>query len=709
MQSPPSVTSTDARTAQRTSAGLCVVYAVLLCVVVLLVAAAVPMTVHAQTSRPFMDDSLRISDVQIDGASSLELQSLLDLLETRPSPGAFWTFLYSISERFPLAEEPRYFDYDMFTRDVDALTRHYRNNGFFSARVDGRYAIDTAAGEIGVRYLIEEGPASFIDSVQYRLSGTLPADVSAQMFTAPLLLKGRRYRAQDLAAERDRVLDMLRNAGFPRAYSDSIVVERKLSNNNVLVRLPITFGTQLRVGAIGDSIINPPLNLARRIIHDRLDFKTGDIYSVRARDRAEANLNRLGIFSVVQVQPDIPAIDDTLHRDVPIRIVLAEKLRHELAPALLVNNQFSRLNAGAEIAYLFRNVFGGAQTFTARIDGLFRMPRPDEGFQISAQVRLEQPYFIDNDNSAYISTAYILARERGVYGGDLQQNVVGVRRRFTERVQGHVDWTIEQTNYSDIGKPPANSAFAIFDTTGINYRNSILAVGLERDQTNDFFNPTDGLYMRGLVEEAGVLRNAFPGLFARRQSTEYVKTEAMVKYFHDLSRNRSSVLGIKLMSGMIFRYGQSLRDNIPVPFNRRYYAGGSTSVRGWGSRKLSIEGEQAAGFGNNAIAEASVEYRWQLFPEWKQWLALEPNKIWLVFFADAGNIWDAPGSIRLREAAVAFGFGIRYLTFFGPIRLDYGMRAYDPTIAAQKWFTERMFVRDILAKGAIHFGIGHAF
>lgn len=656
-----------------------------------------------------MIDSLRISEVLLEGVNSIEVQSLVDLLETRESPAAFWTFLHSISERFPLAEEPRFFDYDMFTRDVDALARHYRNNGFFAARIDGRYAIDSAAREISVRFLVEEGPASFVDSVQYRLSGTLPADVSAQIFAAPLLLPGRRYRAQDLAAERDRVLDILRNTGFPRAYSDSIIVERKLSNNNLLVRMPFRFGVQLRAGTIGDSIINPPLNLARRIIHDRLDFKTGDIYSVRARDRAEANLNRLGIFSTVQVQADIPAIDDTVSRTVPITIVLAEKLRHELAPALLVNNQFSRLNAGAEIAYLFRNVFGGAQTFTARIDGLFRMPRPVEGFQISAQARLEQPYFIDNDNSAYISTAYILARERGVYGGDLQQNVIGVRRRFTERVQGHVDWTIEQTNYSDIGKPPANSAFAMFDTTGINYRNSIIAVGFERDQTNDFFNPTDGLYLRGLVEEAGVLRNAFPGLFASRQSTEYVKTEGMVKYFRDLSRNRTSILGIKLMSGLIFRYGQSLSDNIPVPFNRRYYAGGSTSVRGWGSRKLSIDGEQAAGFGNNAIAEASIEYRWQLFPDWKQWLALEPNKIWLVLFADAGNIWDTPASLRLSEAAVAFGFGIRYITFFGPIRLDYGMRAYDPTIASQKWFTERSFVREILAKGAIHFGIGHAF
>lgn len=705
MQSSPSVTSTDERTAQRTPAGLCAVYTLVFAAAML----SGPGLLHAQTARPVMIDSLRISEVLFEGVASIEQQTLDDLLETRESPAAFWTFLHSISERFPLAEEPRYFDYDIFARDVDALTRHYRNNGFFSARIDGRYVIDSSAREISVRFLVEEGPASFVDSVQYRLAGTLPPDVSAQIFAAPLLLAGRRYRAQDLAAERDRVLDILRNAGFPRAYSDSIIVERKLSNNNLLVRMPFMFGTQLRVGTIGDSIINPPLNLARRIIHDRLDFRAGDIYSVRARDRAEANLNRLGIFSTVQVQADIPAIDDTTRRTVPITIVLAEKLRHELAPALLVNNQFSRLNAGAEIAYLFRNVFGGAQTFTARIDGLFRMPRPVEGFQISAQARLDQPYFIDNDNSAYISTAYILARERGVYGGDLQQNVIGVRRRFTERVQGHVDWTIEQTNYSDIGKPPANSAFAMFDTTGINYRNSIIAVGFERDQTNDFFNPTDGLYLRGLVEEAGVLRNTFPGLFASRQSTEYVKTEGMVKYFRDLSRNRTSILGVKLMSGLIFRYGQSLSDNIPVPFNRRYYAGGSTSVRGWGSRKLSIDGEQAAGFGNNAIAEASIEYRWQLFPEWKQWLALEPNKIWLVLFADAGNIWDTPASLRLSEAALAFGFGIRYLTFFGPIRLDYGMRAYDPTIASQKWFTERSFVREILAKGAIHFGIGHAF
>ncbi len=704
MQPPSSVTFMDNRTAQRTPGGLCAVCSI---VFVAIVGLCVP--AQAQMPRPVIMDSLLIASVSIEGELSLEEKSLIELLETRESPGGLATFLYAISEKFPFAAEPRYFDFDMFTRDVDVLTRHYRNHGFFSARIDGQYTIDTADHSAAIRFIVEEGPASQIDSIQYRLSFALPADVHAKVFSNQLLVKGRRYNAQDLAAERERVLDILRNEGYPRAMSDSVVVERKLSNNNLLIRLPFIFGTRLHVGVIRDSVVDPPLNLARRIVFDRLDFSTGDVYSVRARDRAEANLNRLGIFSIVQVQAEIPAIADTTQRTVPITIVLAEKLRHELAPALLINNQFSRLNAGAEVAYQFRNVFGGAQTFSARVDALFRMPRPGEGFQISAQLRLEQPYFIDNDNSAYISTAYILARERGVYGGDLQQNMIGVRRRFTERVQGYVDWTLEQTNYSDIGKPPANSVFAIYDTTGINYRNSILTVGLERDQTNDFFNPTSGLYLRGLVEEAGILKSTFPGLFAGRQSTEYVKTEGMVKYFSDVSRNRSAILAAKVMAGLIFRYGESLRNNIPVPFNRRYYAGGSTSVRGWGSRKLSIDGEQAAGFGNNAIAEASVEYRWQLFPEWKQWLALEPNKVWLVLFADAGNIWDSPGSLRLTEAAVAFGLGIRYLTFFGPIRLDYGMRAYDPTIEADRWFTARSFVRDILAKGAFHFGIGHAF
>jgi outer membrane protein assembly factor BamA len=146
-----------------------------------------------------------------------------------------------------------------------------------------------------------------------------------------------------------------------------------------------------------------------------------------------------------------------------------------------------------------------------------------------------------------------------------------------------------------------------------------------------------------------------------------------------------------------------------VPFNRRYYAGGSQSVRGWSGRTLSAGGEAQGPFGGNAIVETSAEFRWQLFPGAKNIYSFEPALVWLVGFIDAGNLWGEPSKIRVDEAAIAMGIGFRYNMFFGPIRIDYGVRAYDPGATERQWFYQRAFRAEVLAKGHIFFGIGHAF
>jgi outer membrane protein assembly factor BamA len=84
--------------------------------------------------------------------------------------------------------------------------------------------------------------------------------------------------------------------------------------------------------------------------------------------------------------------------------------------------------------------------------------------------------------------------------------------------------------------------------------------------------------------------------------------------------------------------------------------------------------------------------------------------MWTVFFVDVGNVWARVRDAQLRQLAVASGFGIRYDTIFGPVRVDFGFRAYDPSQPEGKqWFTAKRFWRETLANGVLHFGIGHAF
>ena len=82
----------------------------------------------------------------------------------------------------------------------------------------------------------------------------------------------------------------------------------------------------------------------------------------------------------------------------------------------------------------------------------------------------------------------------------------------------------------------------------------------------------------------------------------------------------------------------------------------------------------------------------------------------MVPFVDVGNVWGEIKDFRLNSLAIATGVGIRYETPFGPFRLDWGIRVYDPAATpGSQWIVQRRLLGDTFAEGAFHFGIGHAF
>ncbi len=151
-----------------------------------------------------------------------------------------------------------------------------------------------------------------------------------------------------------------------------------------------------------------------------------------------------------------------------------------------------------------------------------------------------------------------------------------------------------------------------------------------------------------------------------------------------------------------------------LPFEKRYYAGGANSVRGWSVRTLG-PGIYA---GNNNAADLMVqsgdirldlnlEYRTKLF-----WI------MELGSYIDAGNVWtirnydSQPGGLFevnkfYEQIAVSYGLGLRFDFNFFLIRLDSGMKAYNPAEKGNKrWAVLNPNLKDNFA---IHFAIGYPF
>ena len=182
----------------------------------------------------------------------------------------------------------------------------------------------------------------------------------------------------------------------------------------------------------------------------------------------------------------------------------------------------------------------------------------------------------------------------------------------------------------------------------------------------------------------------------------------------DIDYSRTFRLGIHQSlalhagAGIASPYGNSDQ----IPYERRYFAGGPNSVRGWSTRELGpgryVRNDSiAADFFNQTgdiklLAQAELRFHTEGIFEY-------------AIFVDAGNIWTIKdydnqpgGKIVLNELvndlATSVGAGVRLDLSFILVRLDLGLKGYDPS--TREWnITSPKLKRDL----AIHFAIGYPF
>jgi outer membrane translocation and assembly module TamA len=117
------------------------------------------------------------------------------------------------------------------------------------------------------------------------------------------------------------------------------------------------------------------------------------------------------------------------------------------------------------------------------------------------------------------------------------------------------------------------------------------------------------------------------------------------------------VLAVRARGGSI---GAPRGENLKVPFYRRYWLGGATSLRGWGRFEVSPLFDGVP-IGGHTMVESSAELR---APVW--------GNLTAVLFADAGNVWNNAWDFNLNDLRYDVGPGLRYMTPVGPLRFDFG-------------------------------------
>jgi outer membrane translocation and assembly module TamA len=253
----------------------------------------------------------------------------------------------------------------------------------------------------------------------------------------------------------------------------------------------------------------------------------------------------------------------------------------------------------------------------------------------------------------------------------------GVRNTVSATfIQEYEDYTINQTVLADATFRDELIALGLDPETG---RGAGTVTALELDFTRNTsaqpLDPRQGYVINAHMEKAGqILRGSF----------EYTELSGEVRGYIPLGSR--FVWANRARSGTLAGSSAAL-----IPFYKRYFVGGSSSVRGWGRYQVSPLTPAGQPIGGRTMMEVSTEARFGI-----------RGKLGGVLFVDGGNVWEGPWEVRASELRWAVGPGIRYDTPIGPMRVDLGLQlnpieglVVDGREANRKW--------------RVHFSIGQAF
>jgi outer membrane protein insertion porin family/translocation and assembly module TamA len=444
----------------------------------------------------------------------------------------------------------------------------------------------------------------------------------------------------------------------------------------VVVTLEATPGRQ---GTFGDVEIQGNQRVADNIIRRQLSVRPGMPFRLSRIQESQQRLRSIPLFSFAYVEPrggeDQPAA-------VPVRVTIAEAPLQHMTFGVGYGTEDK---ARARASWQHVNFLGDARTATAEAKWSSLERGVRFGFAEPHLFTRHLSFSAEAQAWDEQEPTYHLRR----YGG---RGTVSWQRLRRNPVAARASTTSASVTFIDEFTDYAVSDFALSDPS---FHDQLIALGLNpetgastgtlvalrveglRNTVGQTLDPRRGYVIHGAIERAG---GFLPGTFTYDEIT--------VDGRHYLPLPGSMVLANRIRIGSI---------NAPepvdssVPFFKRYFLGGSTSLRGWGRYQVSPTTAEGTPIGGLSLLEASSELR---FPV--------TRTIGLVAFVDAGNVWSRPWTITLGDLLADVGTGFRYNTRIGPVRGDFGyqLTPIDGLLIDGK--PEKRHWR-------VHFSIGQAF
>ncbi len=460
----------------------------------------------------------------------------------------------------------------------------------------------------------------------------------------------------------------------------------------------------------------------------------GQLFDVNTVNRTYARLNTLQYMKYVNIRfAEVPsAVTDERYLD--CYIVLSQSQLQGIGLDVEGTNTAGDFGIAGNVSYTHRNLFNGSEMFQTKFRGAYEAVSLMESnyVELGGEINLTLPEFKvpflkssfkqKVDATTEFRTAYQLMSR---YEFDRTVASMGMRYNWSQQKLSQ-SFDLLDLSYTNMSRvlPDFRNKY-LNDTSYLKYSyedHFILRSAYSFSYSSVPFGSVSRDYhtWKGSFESAGNLLYAGYALVGAAKDangfykigninfSQYVRGE--LEYAKSVTLDSRSRLAYRAGIGLAYPYGNSTI----LPFEKRFYSGGANSIRGWGVRTLGPGSYSNPGSRINFMNQSgdmkldlSVEYRGTLF--------------WVVegaLFADAGNIWtlnyysgQPGGQFKLnsfyKQIAGSVGAGIRLAFDYFLIRVDAGMKVYDPSST----LTDHWRIRNIdnWDDFALHFAVGYPF
>lgn len=573
--------------------------------------------------------------------------------------------------------------------DVATIEDAYRRTGFAGAKAEAAVVPQreegTAPVPVLVRIVVREGVRTMVGSV--RFAGNRSVDEATLGRTVALQPESPFVVAR-IAAARDAIELLYANRGFANARVEPRPeIARDGTRADVL--FTITEGPQIFVDHV---LIVGNVRTSTATIERELKIKSGDPLGREAVFESQRRLSTLGLFRRATIT-EVRHGDET-KRDVLVTVEEAPAttvgyggggegrlrvVRQEQGGGIAAERFEVAPRAFFEIGR--RNLFGKNRSVSA-FTSISVHPKDspvfggetssaDTGYGL-AEYRIigtyREPRVLNTAADAFVN-ATVEQRIRSSFNFRRRSASGEVARRLTPTLSASGGYQIQRTEVFNVNVEPAERP--LIDRTFTQVRLSLFSASLIRDTRDDQVDPGSGEYVSANGQFAGRLIGSEVG---------FAKSFFTATAYRTLPHTRRIVFAGNARFGFAAGFPREATDEVgnPVivrdlPQAERFYAGGDTTVRGFaldtlGVRHVPPRGDDTIdkdGFpkGGNGLVIFNGELR-----------VPAGTAVGFVGFLDTGNVFARVTNIDLGALRSAAGFGVRYKSPVGPIRIDLGFK-----------------------------------